>query len=1014
MFVFVLACSMEILAQETITISGIVTADDGIAMPGVNVIIQGTTEGTITDIDGKYMLEAPAASELSFSFIGYKTETVSVSGRTSINFQLKPDLEQLDEVVVIGYGKQNRRDVTGGIVSVKSEELTQATPTSALEGMQGRLSGVSITSNGGPGAGAEISIRGTSTLNSGTGPLYVVDGQQMEDINSVNPEDIASIEVLKDGASAAIYGSKSANGVVIITTKSGKSGETKINASFVQGWSTLASKIPVSNTRQAKIYADARKGNDPNGSPLDSLSTIYNQDYDYQDMITRTSQRQQFGLSLSGGTETANFYWNTGYLNQDGVVNNSDYQRYNTTLNVNFKATDWLKAGARIMGSYSEQNGLNTGAVFGQISTHFPYLPVQDADGTFIPQTSSQQNILAETLFTERRRRRYRGQGFAFAEFQILPSLTFKSTLGVDVHFKRNNDFNPTIVQPLGRAPSGSQTTEHDFSFQHENYLSWQKKFGNHNISAMAGMQIQRWNDEYARFESNSFNNDINRTFNNVAELTAGASRTEAEAHSIVSQYSRVTYDFKGKYLFTATIRRDGSSRFGENNKYGIFPGATVGWRISDEFFMEPLKPVLSNMKIRGGISQNGNERIPNFESRTLYRPGYFYDGVNGIGVSQMGNPDLVWETTQQAFVGVDLGLFEDKINLNFDYYEKLTSDLLYSVPLPQETGFKSVRSNVGEIKNSGIEVNISANIINKTNFKWFSSFNIATNVNEVVKLAEKDGQIIQGDYIIREGGSIGDFYGYTALGVFQYDESNAFDDNGKQLTPIFDDEGNFQNYELDGQEYTGEVNQLKVQNRTLLGGDVHWQDHDGDFNIDADNDRSVIGNGLPELFGGLYNEFTYKGIKLSILFDFNFGNDIYKKYDQTRNQRLVTTVVPGPDRIENAWYEQGDIARYPTLYSKSASKNNLGPNTFWLSKADFIKLRSVRLDYSLPKSLMNKVSFMSDVSFYVSGNNLFTWTNFDGYNPELGTNGNALQPGLDNLRYPLSREFLCGLKVQF
>ncbi|MBB3696631.1 SusC/RagA family TonB-linked outer membrane protein [Flammeovirga yaeyamensis] len=1006
---------MKLLAQDKLTVSGIVTSsDDGIPMPGVNVVIQGTDIGTITTIDGKYKLNVSPNDVITFSFIGYVTESVNVGGRTKIDFTIKPDLEQLDEVVVIGYGEQNRRDVTGGIVSVKSDELTQATPSSALEGMQGRLSGVSITSNGGPGAGSEISIRGTSTLNSGTGPLYVVDGQQMEDINNLNPEDIESIEVLKDGASAAIYGSKSANGVIIITTKSGKAGKTKINASFVQGWNTLASKIPVSNTRQAKIYADARKGNDKDATPLDSLSTIYNQDFDYQDMITRVSQRQQFGLSLSGGTEAANFYWNTGYIGQDGVVNNSDYLRYNTTLNVNFKATSWLKAGTRIMGSYSEQNGLNTGAVFGQISTHFPYLPVQDADGTFIPQTSSQQNILAETLFTERRRRKYRGQAFGFAEFQILPSLKFKSTIGIDVHFKRNNDFNPTIVQPMGRDASGSQTTEHDFSIQQENYLSWKKKFKDHNISAMVGMQTQTWTDEYARFESNSFNNDINRTFNNVAELTAGNSRTETEKHSIVSQYGRFTYDFKGKYLVAATIRRDGSSRFGENNKYGIFPGASVGWRISDEFFMKPLKPVLSDMKFRAGVSQNGNERIPNFESRTLYQPGYFYDGVNGIGVSQLGNPDLVWETTQQAYVGVDLGLFEDKININVDYYEKLTSDLLYSVPLPQETGFSSVRSNIGEIKNSGLEFNISANIINKENFQWYSSFNIATNVNEIVKLAEKDGRIIQGEYIIEEGGSIGDIYGYTALGVFPYDESNAFDNDGNQLTPIFDDEGNFTRYELNGREYSGEINQLKVQNRVLEGGDVHWQDHDGDFNIDADNDRSVIGNGLPELFGGLYNEFSYKGIKLSVLFDFNFGNDIYKKYDETRNQRLVTTVVPGPERIDGAWYEQGDVARYPTLYSKSASKNNLGPNTFWISKADFIKLRSVRIDYSLPKTLMDKVSFMSNVSFYVSGLNLLTWTNFDGYNPELGSNGNALKPGLDNLRYPLSREYLAGIQVQF
>ncbi|GAB3654650.1 TonB-dependent receptor [Echinicola sediminis] len=1012
----VLFCSSLALAQE-VTVSGTVTSsEDDLGLPGVTIRVKGGTKGTTTDLDGKYQIKASPSDVLVFSFIGYTEEAIEVGNRSIIDVNMSPDIAQLNEVVVVGYGEQNRRDLTGSVVSIKSDELDQSTPVSALEGMRGRLSGVSITSNGGPGEAADIQIRGTSTLNSGTGPLYVVDGQQLDDIDNINPNDIASVEVLKDGASAAIYGSKSANGVIIITTKKGKSGETKIDANYVRSYSSLATKIPVSNTRQARIYEIARTGNDAinPGPPADSLSALFNQDFDYQEMITRVGVRDQVGLSLSGGKEDANFYWNTGFLNQDGIVKNSNYQRINTTLNVNFKATDKIKAGTRIIGSYSERNGLNEGSVFNQLSTHFPYLPTQDSDGTYVPQTSSQQNVLAETLFTVRQSRDYDGQIFNYAELELLPSLKFKSTLGVLLELRRDNDFDPTIVQPLGRAATGSEITRLNFSLQQENYFTYKKKFGDHNVTGVLGVQFQKWRNEFARFRSTEFNNDIVRTFNNVVELDAANTRTTASGNALASQFGRLTYDYKGKYLFGATVRRDGSSRFGTENQYGVFPGISLGWRISDEAFWAPLTNAVSDMKIRGGISQNGNERIGNFDSRSLYSPGFLYNGQNGIALTQLGNANLAWETTQQSYLGIDFGFLKGRINASVDYYEKLTSDLLYSTPLPEETGFSSIRNNIGEIKNRGFELSISGDIMNRPDFKWYSSFNISTNTNEILDLAEEDGQIIQGNYIIREGGSIGDMWGYTAQGVFAYNESNAFDDAGNQLTPIFDEQGGFLSYELNGQAYAGNVNQLKVQNRVLQGGDVFWKDLNGDFNIDAGNDRSVIGNGLPKLFGGFYNEFLYKGIKLSIMFDYNFGNDLYREYDETRNQRLVRTILPGPERIEEAWYQPGDVAKYPTLASNSTSRNNLGPNTFWLSDADFIKLRSLRLDYSLPGSITDKVNFLSNVSIYASGNNLFTWTNYEGYNPELGTRGNALQPGMDNLRYPLYREYIMGININF
>ncbi|MFY0606447.1 MAG: TonB-dependent receptor [Cyclobacteriaceae bacterium] len=999
------------------TVTGRVTSDDSPeGLPGVTVLIKGTTTGTITDIDGNYRISASSDDILTFSFIGFELSEAPVNGRSVIDVKMEYDLEQLDEVVVIGYGEQNRRDVTGSIVSVKADALAQSTPVSALEGMRGRLSGVNITANGAPGEAADIKIRGTSTLNAGTGPLYVVDGQQLDNIDNLNPDDIASVEVLKDGSSAAIYGSKSANGVIIVTTKKGKSGETKIDASYIRSYTSLATKIPVSNTRQARQYEIARNGNldaQSAATPSDSLSQLFNQDYDYQELITRLGVRDQLGLSLSGGTEDANFYWNTGYLQQEGVVKNSFYNRFNSTLNVNFKVRDKINAGTRLMVSFAERNGLNEGAVFGQLSTHFPYLPYRDTDGTYVGQTSSQQNVVAETIFTERIRRDFDGQVFNFLEYQILPSLKFKTTLGLIYELRRDNDFNPSIVQARGAAASGNEITRLNFSMQQENYLTWRQKFGDHNVSLLAGTQFQTWKNETSRLEAIAFNNDLISTFNNVSAENIAATSSET-AHALVSQYARATYDYKGKYLFAATVRRDGSSRFGTENQYGIFPAASVGWRVSDEAFMTPLTSVLSDFKLRASYAQNGNERIGNFDSRSLYSPGANYNGLNGISQTQLGNPNLVWENTTQINYGVDLGLFGGKITATVDVYSKVTDDLLYDTPLPPETGFTQITNNIGKIENRGVELFLSGSPIDNKDFQWFTSFNIATNENEILDLAEKDGQFLQNYYIYQEGGSIGDFHGYTVEGVFAYDESNAFDNDGNQLTPIFDEDGAFVNYELNGSEYSGDINQITFQGVPLKGGNVHWKDHNGDFEIDPINDRTVIGQGVPKFFGGFYNEFKYKGIKLSILFDYNFGNDIYRRYDEIRNQRMVRTVLPGPDRIDNAWYKPGDVAQYPSLWSSEAARNNFLGNSYWVDDADFIKLRSVRIDYTFPKDIVSKTGILSNVSIYASGNNLLTWTNYAGYNPELGSRGNALSPGLDNLRYPLSREYILGLKATF
>ena len=993
-------------------VSGMVTDGTGEPLIGVSIQEQGTNNGTLTDVDGRYSLTVEnEESVLLYSYIGFKSTSATVGAQSTIDIVLVDDAAQLDEIVVIGYGTERRRDVLGAIASVDEEAITQTTPVNAFDAIQGRLAGVQITSNGGPGAGSDIRIRGTSTLSAGTDPLYVVDGQQLENIDNLNPNDIASIEVLKDGASAAIYGSKSANGVVIITTKSGVRGRTGLEINHSTGLNEVSSLIPVANTRQRVLFEQQRSGGIGSGVDPDSLSARFQQEVDLQDELLRTAVRNQTGLSISGGGENSTFYWNTGYLNQNGVVLNSDYARVNTSLKVDFNFNSVISAGTRLNGSYEKQSGLDENSVFRQLAERPPYLPVRDGNGELFPQAFGRRNPLAEALAATNDDRNFRSTIFSYLELDLLPQLKLRSTLGVNYRQRKRNGFNPSILQGGQNPATGYESQDLDYDVQQENYLTYTGEFGGHNLTALAGLQTQRWNSENSMIRAVTFASDLIQTFNNVAELNTGATQTFQERHALLSYFGRVGYNFRGKYLLAGTLRRDGSSRFGTDRQYGNFPSASVGWRISAEPFMDGVRATVSDLKLRASYAITGNERIPNYASRFLYSPGFIYNGINGVAPQQLSNPDLGWESTEQVNVGLDLQLLEGRITTTLDYYVKTTKDLLYRVPLPEETGFEEAVRNVGSVENRGFELTISATPLRLNDFKWYTSFNFATNENKVLSLADPDG-FQSGPFIIEVGESIGNIYGFTNLGVFAYDESNAFTDAGVQLTPNFDSDGAFLNYTLNGQLYTGEVNQLQAANRVLGGGDVIWKDLNGDFMIDNTNDRSVIGNGLAKYFGGFFNEVTYKSVSLSFLFDYNFGNDIYRNYDDRRNTNTTFGATPHPDRIEGAWLRPGDEVEYPSL-DRTRSQNRIGIDSYYLSDADFIKLRNVRLSYNLPPGLANRVSWLSGLSVNLSVNSPIVWTNYEGYNPELGTRGQGLQPGIDNLRYPNYTEYILGFQVR-
>lgn len=1004
---------LEIKSLEE-NVKGVVSEANGNPLVGVSVQVKGTLTGTTTDAEGNYKITVPSKqSVLVFTYIGYSLKEVLVGDKATINVTLEEDLQSLEEVVVTGYSTSSRKDILGSITSIKEKDIEQTTPVNAFDAVQGRMAGVQISSNGGPGQGSDIRIRGTSTFNAGVNPLYVVDGQQLDDIDNLNPNDIASIEVLKDGASAAIYGSKSANGVIIITTKAGKSGDLKFDVDYGRVYSQLASSIPLANTRQRFFYENVRNGLSPTLQPTDSTSIQYQISNNMHDLLTRTGVRDQINVSLSGGSNKARFYWNTGYLQEEGIVLKSSYNRINSKLKLDLEISKRLNGSTALNLSYELGRGLNEGFVFQQMAERIPYYPVYEPDGSLTPEISGRRNPVAQALFSVRDTRNYRVQNFNYLEFEILPSLTFKSTLGVNFRLAKNNEFDPSIVQTVvngvRRPATGRENAELSYDILQENYFRYRQKFKKHTVSALAGYSSQIWRSEFYQLRATEFVSDNISTFNNVQLLNLADTRTDKNAHALTGLFGDVAYDYAGKYLLKATVRRDGSSRFGANKRYGVFPSGSIGWRISNENFVKNIRAI-NNLMLKASFGETGNERIGDYESILLYRPGSIYNGVNGIAAFQLSNPNLGWESTFSTNYGVTATLFKSRLNVEVDFWSKITRNLLYDVPLPEETGFSQVRQNIGSVGNNGVDVNLSGTVYKKKNFEWFSSFNFTYQQNKVLELADDDG-FTSGNFFIQEGQPLGNFFGYRNLGIFPTDQHNAYDEKGTQLTPIFEN-GAFVKYQLAGTDYAGSIKRKAIGSIVLRGGDINWQDLDNNFQING-FDRQIIGNGLAKYFGGLFNEFKYKDASVSFLFDYVFGNQIFRNYDQQRNDLNAANETPAPERIEKAWFKAGDIAEYASL-DRNRTQNRLGPNSQYINNGDFIKLRNVRFSYRLPKVLFKKASWMKSASVNLSVNNVLTLTSYPGYNPELGTRGNALQVGQDNLRYPNKRDFIIGLKVGF
>ena len=1010
-----------------VSVKGVVLDEAGETLPGATVTEKGTKNVAATDLDGKFTIKvSKSGATLIVSYVGYVTK--EVTSKPDMKVILSENSKNLDEVVVVGYGTMKKRDVTGAISSISSKDIEQKMATNVFEALQGQTAGIQIISGSGqPGETSSIKIRGTSTFSAdGVKPLYIVDGIPLDDIDGINPTDIASMEILKDAASAAIYGSRSANGVIIITTKQGEAGKPRIDVKYNHSWGTLSHKLAQANRADRRYYDNARRqyfldnniGNADESIQMiqDSLNVFFNVDNDYQDMILQTAQKDQVDISVGGGSDKIKYFINTGYFNERGIVPNTAFQRLTTRINSDYKPVKWMNMGSRIALTYSKKEGINENALLNAMLSRRPYFSTYYPDGSLVGVFNGQKNPIAQVEYTTDFTDAYKGNFYQFFEFDIYKGLKFRTNINANFSLSKRKKLYPSIItDEWQKSNEGGSYNYLGWNWMNEDYFSYSHKWGDHNFSAMAGFSAQRWSNQNEILVGTNSSTDYIYTMNAFASnLTQTSTATWQTSHSLASLFARITYDYKGRYLLTANVRRDGSSRFAENNKWGNFPSASVGWRISDEKFMQFAKPALDDAKIRVSYGVTGNESIGNYDYVYTYSPSTIYDGVGGVSATRIGKDNLKWEETKQFDIGLDLSFWNSRLTATFDYYDKYTSGLLADYELPKESGFSTMKTNVGEVSNRGFEVAIAGDIIRTKNFRWNASFNISRNINQIERLSEGKAYL-EGDlWWMQEGGRIGDFYGYKYINVFQYDESNAFAEGSwQQLTPVFEN-GVFQNkYLLNGTEYTGKVLQKTLPNgKPFRGGDINWEEPEGSRDgIIDDNDRMIIGNALPDVTGGLSTQFTYKDWSLFISFYYSLGGEIYNFGEHNRNMFKYTGTTPSPDVIYNTWLKQGDIALYPRPYNDEYD-NARYANSFYVEDGSFIRLQNVRLSYNLPKNWCRKCG-VKGINLYAFVNNALTWTKYSGFDPEFSTS-DPLQIGRDNYRYPKKREYGVGMSVNF
>lgn len=1004
---------------QSVLVSGVIKNAKGEPLRGVSVNIKGATGGTTTNDQGAFNITVPNRSAvLVISYVGYATKEETVGAQTEFNIVLTEGNSALDEVVVIGYGgTMKKRDLAGSISSVAAKDIRERQPVTLFDAIQGKAAGVLVTNdNGDPAGQGTIQIRGASTVNSGNGPLYVIDGIISDNGNYVNPADIESIEILKDAASSAIYGARGANGVILITTKRGKSGRPQVNVQYNYMVGKLAHKLRTTSAEELRYYRNMRAGGDDfnGGANADSVNPYLNADNDYQDLLFRTANKQIASVSISGGKEGLNYYGSLNYTDDQSIVINSWMKRIQSKINVGYQATKRLSVSHALVFAWQTGNNVPIGNTAKQVFERNPWTSIYRPDGSLASYVESKRNPVAFAMLNKDVDNNYIVQFNTTVNYQILPELKFSTLFNVQHINNTNKTFMPAALTSGGTGDAtGSNVFNKDFYWEYQAYLNYKKTFGeDHEVTGLLGFSAdRRREDGYEIAMFNYLSEEINTSNAGVIDLKK--TFTDAAAWANASLFGRLGYNFKGRYIFQGTVRRDGSSRFGPRNKWGNFFSGSVAWRFSDEKFMDWASGVLQDGKLRFSVGQAGNDRIGNYSSYSLMEFGQqYYNGQSAAAESvTLGNAGIKWETTTTTNLGIDLSFLRGRLNFTADYYVKQTKDLLYDARLAKESGKSSVTINLGDIENTGLEFTLSGTPIATKNITWELSGNISFQRGKIKKLANGT-PLIEGKWLIREGGRIGDFYIWENLGVYQWDESNAYDQNGVKLTPVIGDNGKPNGTYVDagGKAYTGTV-YSKSRNGKLKGGDTEWRDVNNDNVID-DRDKVIFGNAIPDYYFGITTTFRYKNWSLNVLVNGQIGNEIYNKVRNDQNTNSSTYSPPIWDAIANSWWKPGDIAKYPYFPDKD-TRGSISPgyNSLYVEDGSFIRLSSMRLNYQFKPELMKRLK-MSNASVFLYGSNLLTWTNYSWYDPEFSSNG--LTIGEDGGKYPKRREVGAGINVNF
>ncbi|MES2378403.1 MAG: TonB-dependent receptor [Bacteroidota bacterium] len=1069
-------CSTISAFSQSITVKGtVISSGDGLPLVGASVHIKGSTAGAITDVEGLFTIAAATGDILQVSYIGYLSQDVTVtSGTTSLKIILKASSNTLEEVVLVGYGTQKRASLTASVSSVTAKQLENQIQKNFMDGLSGQVAGVQVTSSTGrPGAASVVRIRGTGSIQASNVPLYVVDGQAYDgagDINMINPDDIERVDILKDASATAIYGSRGSNGVVLVTTKKGKAGQSKIEFSAYTGFQDVPKRIKVLNTAEEAQYWKevtaanwAIVGGDPNianGSRIfggtknsydypvgyDNPSALPNTDWQSL-VLSNSAPISNYNVSAQGGTDKSRYFLSGNYLSQDGVVKSTGMKRYTARINADANVSKYVRIGTSIAPSYSYENVRNTDM---HVNSPAPDIDASLILGAIVQPSSliakndaglyggngGNSNVeysadgwagannplqVIENKDYKKAYEKFVVKGVTYLEIEPIKNLVFHTDFDLSFSQRWDNTYRPSTVPtaainpPVGMLYNPSFVSNplnilayHDeyrsINYTWNNNVTWNKTFNHvHDISILAGYAYQQQIDENSGIQGTqgTFPNDAVEYVTGSTTVVAAPSNSNQAGigkskWNLISYLARANYAYENKYLFTGVVREDGSSRFGANVKFAVFPSASVAWVISQEDFLKSFT-MLSNLKLRLGLGKSGNFSIGNYAPISLLTNDNYTFGntlAAGSAIQTPANPLLTWETTNTKEAGLDIGLFNNRLNITLDYYQKVTSGLLYNKPLPLASGFGSVLYNVGSVSNKGIETEISSINISNKNFQWSSNFNISFNRNKVIALGTTNAPIsnvTEGSFSTQRlmvGQPVSVFWGYRQAGVFK-----------------------------DAADVAAHPENRLTTNGVLVGGpgDYKIQDTNGDGKITVD-DQTVLGDPAPKFTYGFSNSINYKSFSLDVLMQGVYGNKI---------EFLTARFIGGANLAWNT-SEEFVLNRWKSaaepgngLYGRTSGGGALavvGQNETqsdrWLRNGSYLRCRNVTLGYKLPNSIAKRLA-MTSLRVFCSAENLFTLTNYIGYNPDLSEYGEGVNtPGVDYATYPLSRTFSFGFKM--